>query len=534
MRPVTDETLAGLARLLDRLEVPRAVLRIGEGAWLHDRASGGWAGDAQPPPLDGPVIPLPGGALLLEGPTLPPALHALASDLAATLLEAGRARDLLGMVSQTTLALHSSLSLQGILGPLSRQAAEVLDAEASSVLILDRAASVLRWQVESGGASRGQLEGLSVPLGEGIAGSVALTGSPIVIDDTAGDPRVARWVDSATGFRTRSLLCVAIRFRDQTLGVLEVLNKRGGGFSPEDVRLLELIAAQAAVAIENAALYERLEERVAARTRELGEANERLSGALQTLQDTQTQLVQSEKMAALGMLIAGIAHEINTPLGAVSSNTDLVGRGLRKLEGRVGPDGQGLMTSLHELTRVNTDACRRISDIVTNLRTFARLDEAEWKTANLHEGLESTLVLTRHLYDKRVEIVKDLGELPPVECCPGQINQVFMNLIVNAIQAIEGAGTIRVRSRHDGSHVRIEVQDTGCGIPPENLEKLFTAGFTTKPRGRGTGLGLAICEKIVRAHGGRLGVESRPGQGTTFTLTLPVHRSPQETTASGA
>ena len=169
---------------------------------------------------------------------------------------------------------------------------------------------------------------------------MALTGSPIVIDDTAGDLRVARWVDSATGFRTRSLLCVAIRFRDQTLGVLEVLNKRGGGFSPEDVRLLELIAAQAAVAIENAALYERLEERVAARTRELGEANERLSGALQTLQDTQTQLVQSEKMAALGMLIAGIAHEINTPLGAVSSNTDLVGRGLRKLEGRVGPDGQ--------------------------------------------------------------------------------------------------------------------------------------------------------------------------------------------------
>src|SRR5207247_10673598 len=107
-------------------------------------------------------------------------------------------------------------------------------------------------------------------------------------------------------------------------------------------------------------------------------------------------------------------------------------------------------------------------------------------------------------------------------------------LRVSAIPAIEGAGTIRVPSRHDGRYVRLEVQHTGCGIPPENLEKLFTAGFTTRPRGRGTGRGLAICEKIVRAHGGRLGVESRPGQGTTFTLTLPVHRSPQETTASGA
>jgi signal transduction histidine kinase len=533
VHPVTDAALGSLTRLLGRLEAPRALLRLGDRAWLHDGASGSWTRVADPPPLAGPVIPLPEGSLVLDGATPTPPVQALAGELAGALLDADRARHLLGLVSQATLALHSSLSLQGILEPLTRQAAEVLDAEAGSVLLLDPEGAVLRWKVASGGTSTAELEGLVVPIGEGIAGAVAQTGAPIVINDAATDPRVARWVDGATGFRTRSVLCVAIRFRDQALGVLEVLNKRGGAFTAADVELLELIAAEAAVAIENATLYERLEERVRARTRELAQANDQLSGALRALQDAEAQLVQSEKMAALGMLVAGVAHEINTPLGAVTSNTDLLGRGLRKLADRPG-EAAALVGTLGELVRVNGDACRRIAEIVAHLRTFTRLDEAEWKTADLHEGLESALVLTRHLYKSRVEIVRDLGELPPVECCPGQINQIFMNLIVNALQAIEGPGTIRIRTRPEGDRVRVEVRDSGPGMAPEVLAKLFTPGFTTKPAGQGTGLGLVICERIARAHGGRLAVESRVGEGTTFALTLPVRRAPGPAPAAPA
>jgi signal transduction histidine kinase len=171
---------------------------------------------------------------------------------------------------------------------------------------------------------------------------------------------------------------------------------------------------------------------------------------------------------------------------------------------------------------------------VAHLRTFTRLDEAEWKTVDLHQGLESTLVLTRHLYKSRVEIVRDLGDLPPVECRPGQINQIFINLIVNALQAIEGTGTIRIRTRRAGDRVRVEIQDSGPGMAPETQARLFTPGFTTKPAGQGTGLGLTICKRIARDHDGEITVASRVGEGTTFTLTLPVRRPPGGSPSSPA
>jgi signal transduction histidine kinase len=305
-------------------------------------------------------------------------------------------------------------------------------------------------------------------------------------------------------------------------GVIQVLNKHAGTFTEQDREVLELIAAEAGVAIENARVYATLEERVRERTAELRTANAQLTETLAELRRAQAQLVQSEKMAALGNLVAGVAHEINTPLGAITSNTDVVLRGLARLAPEVPASRAETLRIVEDLLRTSAEACRRISVIVTNLRTFARLDEAEWKTADLREGMDSTLALVEHLHRGRIEIVREYAAVPAIACHPGQLNQVFMNLLVNAIQAIDGPGTIHVRLGVEDRSLRIDVEDTGAGIAPEHLDRVFDPGFTTKGVGVGTGLGLAICHRIVQAHAGTIGVTSRPGAGSMFTVRLPL------------
>ncbi len=266
---------------------------------------------------------------------------------------------------------------------------------------------------------------------------------------------------------------------------------------------------------------EDLEQKVQERTRELREK--------------QAQLVQSEKMAALGNLVAGVAHEINTPLGALHSNVDIFIRTFDKIrtlvsdpstpaEVRENPELLKLIDAIDEVNTVSRMATRRIVNIVNSLRNFARLEEAERKDADLHEGIESTLTLVHHQMKNRIEVVKNYGEIPRIRCYPNQLNQVFMNLLVNAAQAIEGNGTITVttRRRKSGGGVVVEVSDDGRGIDPENLSKIFDPGFTTKGAGVGTGLGLSIVYQIVKDHGGEVEVESQPGVGTTFRVVLPA------------
>jgi signal transduction histidine kinase len=249
------------------------------------------------------------------------------------------------------------------------------------------------------------------------------------------------------------------------------------------------------------------------------------------LRDTQAALVQSEKMASLGNLVAGVAHEINTPVGSINSNSDVMIRAIDKLrhaledappEVKDSAELKRTVEVLEGLGKVNKTACERIVKIVRSLRNFARLDEAERKMANLHEGLESTLTLVHHEIKNRIEVVRNYGNIPEIECFPDQLNQVFMNILVNAVHAIEGDGKITISTRSDGKDVTLTFSDTGKGIRPENLSKIFDPGFTTKGVGVGSGLGLAICYKIVREHGGRIQVSSEPGQGSTFTITLPI------------
>jgi signal transduction histidine kinase len=438
------------------------------------------------------------------------ALHR--SDPFSTLIEVGT-------------ALCGTLHLRELLAVMMERVREVLDAEACSVMLVDEPTRTLRWEVALGEGA-GKLQTMSVPIGQGISGRVAQSGEVIRIEDAHNDPRwEGQRYDQTTGFTTRSILCLPIRTRERIVGVVQVLNRRGGPFTDEDQQLLEALASMGAVAIENARLYENLEEKVQERTAAL-------TRTLAELRETQSQLVQSEKMAALGDLVAGVAHEINTPLGAVSSNTDLVGRAMTKAKQTLADPAQTdkAITFLERgaaMVEVSREACQRINEIVRSLRNFARLDEAERKPADLHEGIDSTLTLAGHLMKNRISVHREYGQLPPVHCYANQLNQVFLNILVNAAQAIDGPGAITIRTRFvpdgdaQGSAV-VEISDSGCGIPPEVIRKIFDPGFTTKGVGVGTGLGLAICYRIVANHRGKLEVESVVGKGTTFRITLPV------------
>jgi two-component system, NtrC family, sensor kinase len=243
-------------------------------------------------------------------------------------------------------------------------------------------------------------------------------------------------------------------------------------------------------------------------------------------QELMSQLIQSEKMAALGLLVAGVAHEINTPMGAIHSNNDVMTRAVGKVRKLLEPapdkEVRRLLDILGEICRNNEIATERIMNIVRSLKNFARLDEAELKKVNIHEGIESTLSLLRHQLKNRIRIVKCFGDIPEIECFPNELNQVFMNILVNAAQAIKHRGEITVKTWREGDRVKIAISDTGVGIPPENLSKVFDPGFTTKGVGLGTGLGLSLCYKIVQDHRGTIEAESSK-QGTTFTISIPLN-----------
>ncbi|HAF43948.1 MAG TPA: hypothetical protein DCK83_03150 [Gallionellaceae bacterium] len=294
-----------------------------------------------------------------------------------------------------------------------------------------------------------------------------------------------------------------------------------------------------------------LEHRVEARTRDL-------SDALKHLKESESQLIQSEKMSSLGQMVAGVAHEINTPLayvknslGQVSEKLPLIGSSLEHTEKLLellgagnDPDGlsrafqqasaqvgtlkqQRVIEELSSLVKDGLFGTGQVSEIVANLKNFSRLDRSKVAHSNLNDSLNSTLLLAKHQL-KSVTVNKNFGEIPEITCAPSQINQVFLNLITNAVQAMPGEkGTITLTSRVDGEGVAVEVQDDGAGIPPEVMSRIFDPFFTTKEIGKGTGLGLSISYKIVEQHGGKISVESKPGMGTKFTVWLPLTPPPE-------
>jgi signal transduction histidine kinase len=313
-------------------------------------------------------------------------------------------------------------------------------------------------------------------------------------------------------------LLVPILFGVDLLGVIAVGRKLSGDLlAADDRQLLRTLANQSSIAIENAKAFdeiaklnETLEARVEERTRELRE--------------TQDQLMHAEKMKSLGQLVAGVAHELNNPIGFVHANMQLLDEYIRKLiEGqKTESDTERIREAIGKLIARSREGTERVKQIVQDLRTFSRMDQAELQEADLHDEIDRTLGLMEPQFKGGVEVVKDYGDLPRVRCFPGQLNQVFLNLIMNACDALENEGRITIRTRPIPDGVRLEFSDDGPGIPPEVQSRLFDPFFTTKPVGKGTGLGLSLSHGIIERHGGRISVQDAPEGGALFVIELPL------------
>jgi signal transduction histidine kinase len=259
----------------------------------------------------------------------------------------------------------------------------------------------------------------------------------------------------------------------------------------------------------------------------------------------QAQVLQAAKMASLGQLAAGVAHEMNNPAGFIYSNIDLLKGYIERLKSCLSDydqlvlppeaveriraikkkiDYDNIVADLGSILSDCYVGAERIRDVVQNLRLFSRLDDAAVTRVDLNEGIEATVRLLSGYYKSgRINLVRDYGQIPQVNCCGAQLNQVWMNLLVNAAQAIDSAkGEVRITTLCKERIVMVSVSDSGPGIPAEQLNKIFDPFFTTKPVGEGTGLGLSISHGIVERHGGKIEVESAPGRGATFTISLPV------------
>ena len=310
------------------------------------------------------------------------------------------------------------------------------------------------------------------------------------------------FVNARTFKQSVQRIIVPVYHMQHLMGIIVMLSYQKRELN-EELEILEAISAQLSNAITRAELYNKNVQTV-----------KELKQAMKELKETQIQLINSEKMASLGQLIAGVAHEINTPVASIKSNNTIVSKLLRQI---TDPELAGM---LQELNEIDKEAIARISNIVTSLKKFVRLDEAELQEADINKELDLTLDLIRHETKNRIKIIKNYGEIPAVKCFPNMLNQVFMNILVNACQAIDGEGTITITTEYKDKKLVVKIKDTGRGIPANILDKIFTAGYTTKGAGVGTGLGLAICNKIIEKHEGEISVNSEVGKGSEFVITI--------------
>jgi signal transduction histidine kinase len=319
-------------------------------------------------------------------------------------------------------------------------------------------------------------------------------------------------------------LLVPILYGVDLLGVIAVGRKLSGDrLAADDRLLLRTLANQSSIAIENAKAFdeiaklnETLEARVEERTNELREI--------------QGQLMQAEKMKSLGQLVAGVAHELNNPIGFVHANLQLLDEYVQKLSDAQarGDDTTRIREAIAKLILRSREGTQRVKKIVQDLRTYSRMDQAEIQDVSLHEEIDRNLALMEPRFKTRIRVQKNYGDVPRVRCYAGQLNQVFLNLLMNACDAIEEDGTIQITTLRIPGGVRLEFTDDGPGIPEEIRSRIFDPFFTTKPVGVGTGLGLSLSHGIIERHGGKISVDSEPGRGTTFAIELPLDATPVE------
>lgn len=392
---------------------------------------------------------------------------------------------------EVSKAINTLTDLPTLMNIITQAATKVADADRGSIFLLDKEKQEL-WTISAIGLDKGKE--IRMPSNMGLAGSVINTGKIINIHNAYEDSRFNPEIDRKLNYRTKNILTLPLCNRQgEVIGALQVLNKLEGDFTKLDEMLMEAFSQQAAVAIENAQLYEKLKD------------------SYEKLKLTQDQLIEAEKLAIVGQLSTGIAHEIRNQLASFSF-IDLIIEEYPENE------------SIREYANIMSESIRNIENIIDEVRNFAKKTESKYQKkrvflSKIIDSLFNFIKLDPGL--NKQDVKKEIKNNPEVFVDVNKIKQVLLNLLRNAEQSIENKGEITVSLSQEKDFAIIKVKDNGCGIPKENLKKIWEPFFTTKKE-IGTGLGLDICKRIIEAHNGIIECESEPGKGTTFIIKLPM------------
>ena len=401
----------------------------------------------------------------------------------------------LAILNDITRVVTSSLDLDTVLTRAMRGIREILRVEAGSLILADEDSGELRFR-KTLSREQEMIPDASLRPGQGLVGQVVATLEPVMVNDAAHDARFSPHIDLIRGFVTRNILVTPLIVKDRAVGAIEVINKIDGPFNNDDLELLQFLAASVAVAVENAQLYGELAE------------------FTRQIERSQEQLIQAEKLAATGRLAASIAHEINNPLQAIHNCLHLI------IRRRLGEEKEKYYLNMAQ------EEVQRLIGIVQRTLDFYRPSGGREVLTEVNALVESVLALAnKRLEHGKVRVRRRFSpDLPKLRAVADQLTQVFLNLVINAVEAMPQGGDLTIATLQDNGRVHVRFSDAGPGLNPEEAKKIFEPFYTTKRSG--TGLGLAVSYGIIQRHGGEITVESAPGRGATFVVSLPVQPHP--------
>ena len=434
-----------------------------------------------------------------------------------------------------------------------------LDAQSGSIaMIVEGTTDVL--EIAAGTELPPGVLGSRLPRGVGVFGHVVATGEPLLINGDAAQTGLPVPLHERRDRPPHSAMCWPLKVQERLIGALAV-NRASDRprYTVADLDRGQVLASLFALVMANHRMHVERDTRIL----ELSTLNAAMQRMNEALEEAQGQVIQAEKLASIGQIAAGVAHEINNPVGFVLSNLGVlesyVATLLELAEASVAAlaalpvsdppppaiarqrellaqtDIEFLRADIAALAAESRDGLGRVKGIVQDLKSFSRNGAEEvWELMDVRGALDSTLNIVRNELKYKARIETRYGDVPDIECQPSRLNQVFLNLLVNAGQAIDGKGSIVIATGRRGDEAWISVEDSGCGIPKENLNRIFEPFFTTKPVGQGTGLGLSVSYSIVRRHGGRIEVDSEVGRGTRFTIAVPLRQPRAQRTVETA